>query len=577
VIWDETDRKLSLQGDRLTFDQRLALLSLCDQAEYQRAVNYLYRRANRLKVEIIDITGGKVLEEYAKRKEAAPVKVISMSSKGALLEAEGGYRTWLPKYKLIPDPSEDLEDHLKPGDVKHLFIKSISPLEGELDATVIRPEEEPVHAYAVGDMVTGFVERFLEDYAAFISLKPGFDGFLHVKEVSHQQVEAISDVLHVGQLVIARVIGIDKEKRELSLSLTKLYDKEIYIPESHMHLFRGKHWSAVKQIKQDTHSSITLSDDGFCLIQGPSPAALTEAARIIERILATRIVQITIAHDDQRFLLVGEKGVTINAITEKTGSTVDVDWENRKITIEADTDEILENTLKLIEQAVVFTEYKLSVGDGNVLKIIGRGGDTIEKIRDDSGARIEIVDKEGIYIRSSDTQTLSVAEDMIRSVNNTVEITEITTYSLPAYQEIRTPRPTKTKGDGNKEQKSMPPEWDAYFSEERNRQHEEITKRAGETMPAQEYFSALSGDLQSPEIVREAINVSSQQLAMLTKPRGDDFEKYLGLEKSHLQKIQEDTGAEIEADLDSNRIIVSALSPVSVAIAIEKIESTLSL
>ncbi|TAL14040.1 polyribonucleotide nucleotidyltransferase, partial [Patescibacteria group bacterium] len=73
--------------------------------------------------------------------------------------------------------------------------------------------EEP----EVGTIYEGKVVS-IKDFGAFINIMPGIDGMAHISELSDKRVEKVSDVLHEGQIVKAKLIGID-ERGRLSLSL----------------------------------------------------------------------------------------------------------------------------------------------------------------------------------------------------------------------------------------------------------------------------------------------------------------------------------------------------------------------
>ena len=69
----------------------------------------------------------------------------------------------------------------------------------------------------VGKIYEGKVVS-IKDFGAFINIMPGTDGMVHISELSHDRVERVEDVLHDGQIVKAKLIGID-ERGRLSLSL----------------------------------------------------------------------------------------------------------------------------------------------------------------------------------------------------------------------------------------------------------------------------------------------------------------------------------------------------------------------
>jgi predicted RNA-binding protein with RPS1 domain len=69
-----------------------------------------------------------------------------------------------------------------------------------------------------GTRVTGTVVR-LTDFGAFVNLAPGVDGLVHVSEVASHRVGHVKEVLSVGQTIETMVLGVDPEKRRISLSL----------------------------------------------------------------------------------------------------------------------------------------------------------------------------------------------------------------------------------------------------------------------------------------------------------------------------------------------------------------------
>jgi polyribonucleotide nucleotidyltransferase len=73
--------------------------------------------------------------------------------------------------------------------------------------------EEP----EVGTIYEGKVVS-IKDFGAFINIMPGVDGMVHISELSNERVESVTDILTEGQIVKARLIGIDDRGR-LSLSL----------------------------------------------------------------------------------------------------------------------------------------------------------------------------------------------------------------------------------------------------------------------------------------------------------------------------------------------------------------------
>ncbi len=53
--------------------------------------------------------------------------------------------------------------------------------------------------------------RSVVNFGAFVEIVPGRDGLLHVSEIDWGRTEKVEDVLNVGDMVMVKVIGVDKE------------------------------------------------------------------------------------------------------------------------------------------------------------------------------------------------------------------------------------------------------------------------------------------------------------------------------------------------------------------------------
>jgi small subunit ribosomal protein S1 len=59
----------------------------------------------------------------------------------------------------------------------------------------------------------------LMPFGAFARIGDGLEGLIHVSELGPERVSDPSEVVHVGDNVRVRVVGIDQERRRLSLSI----------------------------------------------------------------------------------------------------------------------------------------------------------------------------------------------------------------------------------------------------------------------------------------------------------------------------------------------------------------------
>ena len=72
--------------------------------------------------------------------------------------------------------------------------------------------------FKVGDLVKGRVGK-ISPFGVFLHLDHDIDGLVHISQISEKHVEDIKEVLTVGQEVTARVIKMDKDKRQIALSI----------------------------------------------------------------------------------------------------------------------------------------------------------------------------------------------------------------------------------------------------------------------------------------------------------------------------------------------------------------------
>jgi polyribonucleotide nucleotidyltransferase len=76
----------------------------------------------------------------------------------------------------------------------------------------------------VGKIYEGPVLRLL-DFGAIVQLMPGRDGLLHISQISHERVNAVSDHLKEGQIVKVKVLEAD-DKGRVRLSMKAVKEQE---------------------------------------------------------------------------------------------------------------------------------------------------------------------------------------------------------------------------------------------------------------------------------------------------------------------------------------------------------------
>jgi small subunit ribosomal protein S1 len=146
---------------------------------------------------------------------------------GAFVELEPGIEgmihlsemSWAKK---VRKPS----DLLKPGETVDAIILGINTTERRialgLKQALGDPWAEISTKLTVGSVVEGPITSFTK-FGAFVQVAEGIEGMIHVSEITaEKRIERPQDVLRTGQQVTVKVLEIDKEKRQLRLSIKQM-------------------------------------------------------------------------------------------------------------------------------------------------------------------------------------------------------------------------------------------------------------------------------------------------------------------------------------------------------------------
>src|SRR6201999_4237704 len=154
-------------------------------------------------------------------------KVTRVTDFGAFVELEPGIEgmvhlsemSWAKK---VRKPG----DMVKTGDVVEVMILGVNAAERRmslgLKQTLGDPWADALTKFIAGSEVEGPVTSFTK-FGAFVQLAEGVEGMIHVSEIiTEKRIERPQDVLRAGQVVKAKVLDVDREKRQIKLSMKQL-------------------------------------------------------------------------------------------------------------------------------------------------------------------------------------------------------------------------------------------------------------------------------------------------------------------------------------------------------------------
>jgi len=157
-------------------------------------------------------------------------KVVGVVDYGAFVELEQGieglvHATEMSWTKKSVQPSKVV----KAGDEVDVVVLDIKPSDRRVSLGMKQAQPDPwlltAEKYPVGTVVTGKVRNIVE-FGAFIEIEDGFDGLVHVGDVSWTgRVNNPHEVFKKGEPVTARVLKVDADARRVSLGIKQVDDK----------------------------------------------------------------------------------------------------------------------------------------------------------------------------------------------------------------------------------------------------------------------------------------------------------------------------------------------------------------
>jgi small subunit ribosomal protein S1 len=117
-------------------------------------------------------------------------------------------------------------DIVKQGDTVEAVVLAMSQPERRLSLGLKQalgdPWADAARRFPVGSGIEGSVTR-LATFGAFVQLSEGVEGLVHISEITaERRIAHPGDVLRAGEVVKAKVLGVDTEKRQIKLSIKQL-------------------------------------------------------------------------------------------------------------------------------------------------------------------------------------------------------------------------------------------------------------------------------------------------------------------------------------------------------------------
>lgn len=242
-----------------------------------------------------------VLKKMMLSQEIVKAKVTAANRGGLMIEL-GGVAGFLPVSQLSAEHYPRVED----GDKNKILQELNKFINKELGVRVLDADQsqqklivsekavgeekvrQALSQYQLGDLVEGTISGVV-DFGAFVRFplkgtenqeKPEMiEGLIHISEIDWQLIEDPRQLLHAGQKVTAKIIGIERDRLSLSLKALKKdpwqeldgkYAKDQIVEAT---ITKINPFGAFAQLDKDIHGLVHISDFG-------SPEAMNKSLQI---------------------------------------------------------------------------------------------------------------------------------------------------------------------------------------------------------------------------------------------------------------------------------------------------------
>ena len=164
-----------------------------------------------------------VLTGYLEEKKAVTVKVNEVVNAGVVAYLEG-IRGFIPASHLALSYVENLDEYK--GKMLEVRVITVDQEKEKLVMSareILREKEKEAHDHKVamivpGTVMEGTVES-LQPYGAFVDLKDGLSGLVHISQITERFIKHPLEVVSVGDIVDVKVMSVDLKKKRIQLTM----------------------------------------------------------------------------------------------------------------------------------------------------------------------------------------------------------------------------------------------------------------------------------------------------------------------------------------------------------------------
>lgn len=146
-------------------------------------------------------------------------KILKTTLAGALVDVGQNIPGVIHISQLSKDSVNKVEDVVKEGQMVDVWVRRVK--KDRIELTMVQPLMYDWRELEPEMVVKGKVVR-LEQYGAFVDIGAERPGMIHVSELRHGYVKTPGEVIKEGDEVEAKVLDVDRKKKQIKLSMKAL-------------------------------------------------------------------------------------------------------------------------------------------------------------------------------------------------------------------------------------------------------------------------------------------------------------------------------------------------------------------
>ncbi len=159
-----------------------------------------------------------------KRKTHIKGKVAKVTLGGAIINLGLDKPGFVHLARIQEGSLNRVEDVLSAGQEVDVWVLRADPNREHIELTMLEPLKYDWRELRKGMVVTGTVSR-IETFGAFVEIGAERPGMVHVSEMANKFVRNPHEVMSIGGEVTAKILAVNKQKKQIKLSMKALLEK----------------------------------------------------------------------------------------------------------------------------------------------------------------------------------------------------------------------------------------------------------------------------------------------------------------------------------------------------------------